>query len=212
MVDQSDWKNGVHLDKNAADMLREVGNIGAAHAATALSEMLRQKVTMEVPWVEFIPFDDVTEILGGPEQVVACVYLRMLGEVTGSIFFIQTVPIAKQLMSLLELSKDALAPFSDMEVSALGEIGNIMAASYLGSLSDLTHLTMFPSVPLVAVDMAQAVLNVGLQQDNPIGNYALIIHTSIHHHLASEDAHLFLLPDPGTQEALVRALGIEGLA
>ena len=93
-MDQSDWRNGVHLDRNAADMLREVGNIGAAHAATSLSEMLRQRVTMEVPRVEFIPFDDVTEILGGPEQVVACVYLRMQGEVTGSIFFIQTVSAA----------------------------------------------------------------------------------------------------------------------
>ena len=201
----------LRLEKKAADFLKEIGNIGSAHAATALSELLRQPVGMETPSVELVPFDDVTDILGGPEQVVACVYLRVEGEITGSIFFIQTVPAAKQLLSPFLDTKVDEYGLNELEMSALGEFGNIMAASYLGALMDFTHLTMHPSVPLVAIDMAQAVLNVGLQLDNPIGNFALIIHASIHHRLAREDVHLFLLPDPGTEQRLMQALGIEGL-
>jgi len=196
------------INQATTDLLREIGNIGAAHAATALSQMIGEPVNMRVPWVELVPFDDVTAVLGGPEQVVACVYLTVRGDITGSMFFVQSVPAAKILISELLSDVTPGDSFSELELSALAEMGNIMSATYLSSLIDLTNLQMQPSVPMVAVDMAQAVLAVGLSQDALVGNYALVIHATIHHLRASEDAHFFLLPDPGAERRLLTALGM----
>lgn len=197
------------MNQVTTDTLREIGTIGAAHAATALSEILRQPVKMQVPWVEVVPFDEITDALGGPEQVVACVYLTVQGDISGSMFFVQSIPAAKKLISELLPDTRSDESFSDMEISALGEMGNIMCATYLTSLVEFTHVQMQVSVPLVGIDMAQAVLSVGLTHDSMVGNYALVIHTKIHHESASEDAHFFLLPDPGAERILLKALGIE---
>lgn len=200
------------LGQAAADALREVGNIGAAHAATALSEILNQPVGMQVPGVELVPFDDITEVVGGPEALVAGVFLRVQGDVPGNMFFIQSVDGARKLLSGLLPREPEGFDFSELELSALSEMGNIMAATYLSSLMDFTHLTLTPSVPLVAVDMAQAILSVGLLQGEHMGNYALVIHTTIQHRRNRESGHFFLLPDPGAENVLLKSLGIEGSA
>lgn len=202
----------IELGQLAADALREVGNIGAAHAATALSEILNQPVDMQVPQVELIPFDDITEVVGGPETVVIGIFLRVQGDVPGNMFYVQSVESGKQLLANMMPHVLAAREFTEMELSALGEMGNIMAATYLSSLMDFTQLTLMPSVPFVAVDMAQAILSVGLLQDNHAGNYALVIHTTIRHQEARERGHFFLLPDPGAEAVLLQSLGIEGYA
>lgn len=198
----------LRLGHAQADALREVGNIGAAHAATALSEILHQPVQMQVPWVELVDYDHVTDVLGGPEALVACVYLRVTGDVSGSMFLMQSISAAKLLVRQVLPDEPESGEFSDLAISALGELGNIMAATYLTSLIDFTQLSMHPSVPMVAVDMAQAVLTVGLVNDDP-GNCALVIHTTIEHLGAQDKAHFFLLPDPGAETTLLRALHVE---
>ena len=74
--------NSLHLD-----VLKEIGNIGAAHAATALSGILDQKIDMSVPNVRIVSFDEMMEMAGGPDNVVATVFLRIEGDITGSMFF-----------------------------------------------------------------------------------------------------------------------------
>ncbi|MCY0875291.1 MAG: chemotaxis protein CheC [Firmicutes bacterium] len=196
------------VNERTADLLREIGNIGTAHAASALSEMLRQPVSIQVPRVDLVPFDDMAELIGDPEQVVVGVYLTLSGDFTGSLFFVQTPQAAKSLIA--EVLPDALATtrLSDMEISALAEMGNIMAANYLSSLMTFTGLQLSADVPMVAVDMAQAVLSVGLIRSLGVSHYALVVHTRIHHLSAIEDAHVFLLPDPGAERVLQNALGV----
>ena len=197
------------LGDDAADVLREVGNIGAAHAATALSQILHQSVDMQVPQVELIPFDEIAEVVGGPEAVVACVYLKVTGDLSGSMFFIQSLENAKQFTGEILSEAKPIEELNDLELSALGEMGNILTASYLSSLTDFTKLKMYPSIPYISIDMAQAILAVGLLSDAPLGDYALVIHTSIHSTKAMERAHIFLLPDPGQEVVLLHALGVE---
>lgn len=193
----------------AADALKEVGNIGAAHAATALSQLLHHSVDMQVPQVELVLFDDIAEELGGPEAIVACVYLRVTGDIAGNMFFVQSVQSAKELIGEVLADNDESDSLSDMALSALGEMGNILTASYLTSLTDFTKLKLYPSIPYTSIDMAQAILTVGLLSDAPFGDYALVIHTMIHHTKAMERAHIFLLPDPGQEAILLKALGVD---
>ncbi len=197
-----------HLGDDAADVLREVGNIGAGHAATALSKLLHQSVEMQVPQVELIPFDEIADVVGGPESIVACVYLKVTGDLTGNMFLIQSLDSAKQLTGQILPDKMPVEVLDELELSALGEMGNILTASYLTSLTDFTKLKMYPSIPYISIDMAQAILTVGLLSDAPLGDYALVIHTTIHIISAMERAHIFLLPDPGEELVLLHALGV----
>lgn len=193
------------------DALKEVGNIGAGHAATALSELLKRPVDMKVPSVRLIPFDEVTDFIGGPEQLVLAVFLRIEGDIPGNMFFLFKLDSAKKMISAwfpAIVSSDDTADFSDMERSALNEIGNILAGSYLSSLSDLTKLSLSPSVPSLTIDMAGAIISYGLLQMGEIGDLALVIDTHFFEGNQEIEGHFFLIPDPGSFETLFHSLGV----
>jgi chemotaxis protein CheC len=197
------------------DVLREIGNIGAGHAATALSKILHQEVDMNVPKVRLIPFDEIADVVGGPEQIVVAVYLRMTGDIPGNMFFLLKLESAKKLIRTLltdsNICQEEQEDFSELELSALAEIGNILAGSYLSSLSEFTHKRMTPSVPAVAIDMAFAILSAGLLQLGEFGDYALVVDTLFVQGKTDLEGHFFLLPDPGAVTQLLAALGVESL-
>jgi chemotaxis protein CheC len=191
------------------DVLKEVGNIGAGHAATALSTLLDKPVDMLVPKVKVLPFEDVSESVGGSEEVVLAIFLRVEGEAPGNMFFILTMESAKNMLSNLvgmELSTEGT--FSEMELSALNEIGNILAGSYLSSLADFTQLHMIPTVPSLSIDMAGAILSYGLIQFGRMGEQALLIDTKFLEGNNEVQGHFFLIPDPDSFEKIFVALGV----
>lgn len=192
------------------DVLKEVGNIGAGHAATALSKLLDKPVDMLVPKVRLLPFEEIADSVGGSEQVVIAIFLRVEGETPGNLFFILTLESAKKLLRNLvgiELGSDE--GYSEMELSALNEIGNILAGSYLTSLADFTNLNMQPTVPSLAIDMAGAILSYGLLQFGQMGDQALLIDTKFLDGRDEIEGHFFLIPDPESFERIFIALGVQ---
>jgi len=191
------------------DVLKEVGNIGAGNAATAMSTLLNKPIDMSVPSVQLLPFEEVAERVGGSEQIVIAVFLRVEGDVPGNMFFIMQEHYALQLMKQL-LPKEHLddGTYSELELSTLCEIGNILAGSYLSSLADFTQLQLQPSVPSIAHDMAGAILSYGLMQYGEMGDSALLIETSFLEDCKSLEGHFFLIPDPNSFEIIFRALGV----
>jgi len=191
------------------DVLKEVGNIGAGHAATALSRLLDKPVDMAVPRVSLVPFEEIAERVGGSEQVVVAVFLRVEGDAPGNMFFIIREESANGLLSsLLSLEVVSAAEYGEMEISALSEIGNILAGSYLSSLADFTSLNMAPTVPSLAIDMAGAILSYGLLQFGQMGDDALLIETTFLEGNEKVEGHFFLIPDPESFEKIFRALGV----
>lgn len=192
------------------DVLKEVGNIGAGNAATALSQLLNKQVDMAVPKVSLLPFEEIAELVGGAEQIVLAVYLRVEGEAPGNMFFIIEEHSAKRMLNQLLSIRHGEEEFgySEMELSALCEIGNILAGSYLSSLADFTRLTMAPSVPAIAHDMAGAILSYGLMQYGEMGDSALLIETTFLEEQQSLDGHFFLIPDPGSFGKIFKSLGV----
>jgi Chemotaxis protein CheC, inhibitor of MCP methylation len=191
------------------DVLKEVGNIGAGNAATALSRLLDKPVDMAVPKVSLLPFEEVADRVGGSEQVVIAVYLRVEGEAPGNMFFIIEENAAKRLLGqLLSLESGEEDIYSEMEMSALCEIGNILAGSYLSSLADFTHLSMAPSVPSVARDMAGPILSYGLMQYGEMGDSALLIETTFLEDREELEGHFFLIPDPDSFSKIFQSLGV----
>lgn len=191
------------------DVLKEVGNIGAGNAATALSTLLNKPVDMSVPNVRLLPFEEVADIVGGAEQIVIAVFLRVEGDAPGNMFFIMQEQYAhqlkKQLLSGEHLDDDTN---SELEMSTLCEIGNILAGSYLSSLADLTKLQLQPSVPVVAHDMAGAILSYGIMQYGEMGDSALLIETSFLEDCNTLEGQFFLIPDPSSFEKIFHSLGV----
>lgn len=195
------------LSYTHADILKEVGNIGAAHAATALSEMLGKPVRISVSSARMCSFDEVSDVAGGPEMVMAGVFLRMYGDVNGNMLLLMSRHSARVLLdTLLSPAKEA-EEFSEMELSALGEVGNILGGAYITALATLTSLRMQQSVPAVAVDMAGAILDVGILATSEVSDSAILIDTSIVGGASNIDGHFFLLPDPSSTAPLLAALG-----
>jgi len=199
-----------NLEDFQMDVLKEVGNIGAGHAATALSTLLDKPIDMLVPKVRMMPFEEICESVGGAETVVLAIFLRVEGDAPGNMFFILHLESAKNMLRNLvglEIGQDEA--YSELELSALNEIGNILAGSYLSSLADFTRLNMSPTVPSLAIDMAGAILSFGLLQFGEMGDQALLIDTKFLEGENEVQGHFFLIPDPESFGKIFTALGVE---
>ncbi|QQE80825.1 chemotaxis protein CheC [Alicyclobacillus sp. SO9] len=191
-----------------ADILKEVGNIGAAHAATALSELIQEQVNMTVPSARMVPFREVPELLGGEEMLSAGVITQIKGSLSGNLLLVMAAESAVQLVTrLLPAESKGVQDFTAMDFSALAEVGNILGGSFINAISDLTGFTLHVTVPGVAVDMAGAILSICLLSAELTMDEALLVETSISQGTSSIDAHIILIPEPDSMDRLLKALG-----
>jgi len=203
------------IEPHHLDVLKEVGNIGAGNAATALSVLLKKGIDMNVPSVRVVSFQDITELVGGPDTIVCAIFLRIEGEAPGSMFFMVPVNEAEKLIRPLigdPLFQLEHPPFMEMGISALQELGNILAGSYLSSLSDFTKLHLYPSVPALSIDMAGAILSYGLFELSQVSDFAIVIDTAISEtdkNRTNATGYFFLLPDPPSFEKIFLSLGVQ---
>ena len=162
------------------DVLREIGNIGAGNATTALSQMLNQKMDMSVPKVALVPFNEISDVMGSEDQTVVGIMLGFEGDVEGMMMFLFDTKSAHHLVNTLMMrdKEDGVeegAEFSDMDMSALNEIGNIVSGSYLTAISKLTNLKMISTVPEMTIDMIGALLSVPASEFGKYGDKLLLI-------------------------------------
>jgi chemotaxis protein CheC len=192
------------------DALREIGNVGAGNSATALSQVINRRIDMNVPKVSLVPLDMVPDLVGGPDAIVVGVFLRVYGKAPGNILFLLPQQSAYYLVdTLMGKPHGATNKLDFMDESALMEIGNILAGAYLNAFYTFTNISMLPSIPALAMDMAGAILNVVLVQLGTMGDQALVIETEF---LSEDDGingHFFLVPDPGSLETIMNAVGVE---
>ena len=83
------------------DVLREIGNIGAGNATTALSQMINAKISMEVPNVELLEFKELSEIVGGAERIVIGILFTLGGDIDGMMMFMVDQDAGGHLVNLL---------------------------------------------------------------------------------------------------------------
>ncbi|MCF6460521.1 chemotaxis protein CheC [Clostridium sp. Cult3] len=197
-----------NLNNMMIDVLGEIGNIGSGNAVTALSSMLSKRVDMSVPQVRILEFNEVAAVLGGEEELVAGIYLDLNDEVEGNIMFILDIESAINLTNML-LNRDyTVEELDPMAISALSEVGNILASSYVNSLSALTGLKITVSVPSLAIDMAGAILSVPAIQFGCIADQVLFIETVFEEGENTVKGNLFLLPDMSSFEKILSSLGV----
>lgn len=192
------------------DVLKEIGNIGAGNAMTALSQMLQCKVDMRVPQVRLLDFQDVGALMGGEEQIMACVMLFVEGDITGSMMFMIEMSSAKHLLNKVMMGygdSQGEAEFSEMEFSAMQEVGNIITGAYLNSLSTLTNLKIHPSPPQMTVDMAGAILSVPAIEFGILGDKLLLIQSQFFDEVEI-NGYFILIPDIKSYVKILGSLGL----
>ena len=188
------------------DVLKELGNIGAGNATTALAELLQSKVDMNVPQVKLINFSEIGELIGGEEQVMAGIYLAIQKDITGSILFLVKEDVALHLVKKL-MGDYAQDIHGEMEQSALKEISNIITGAYLNALSSMTGLRIEPSVPDLTIDMAGAILSVPAIEFGIMGDEMLLIQSQIYDEIAI-DGFFIMVPDVDSYVKILTSLGI----
>ena len=188
------------------DALKEVSNIGAGNAATALSMMIGKKIDMTVPAVNVVGLDALVEENG--EIEVAGTVVRVLGDIAGNILLVFDRKTADNVIRKLVGSEQS--PESEMGKSVLCEIANIISASYMNSIAQLTNLAIAPSVPATSYDMLGAILTTTFIESNQYDEYILDIETVFLDYDTEENigGHFYYIPMPGSLERILQSIGI----
>jgi chemotaxis protein CheC len=191
------------------DALREVANIGAGHAATALSQMTNRTIMINVPEVNVLALEEVSELLGRADEIVAAVLMHMMGDLTGRTLVLFPEGSAKSLCDILfRKPNGTTTEFGAMEQSGLKEAGNILASAYLNALSDFMGMMLVPSVPSLVVDLSAAVLTTAYLNFGHDRDYVFCVETSFRVEGATEPlrGHFLLLPDMPSLRAIFDAI------
>lgn len=198
------------LDDVMLDVLREIGNIGHGNAATALSQMLGKPVDMDVPDVRLLDLNETVEYLGGPENLILGILIELGGEVNGMLLYALEESFASEMIeAVLGKKPESITALDEMELSFVGEIGNILAGSYVNALSALTGLTANISVPTINADMAGAILSVPAVEFAARGSRVLFIDDRFRLGSAGIKSNMILIPELGSLERIFTQLGVE---
>ena len=191
------------------DALKELGNIGAGNSATALSQIISKKIDMSVPRVKVYSIYEIPELFGGSENIVVGVLLRMFGDMQGSLMFLLDEESARKLLSDMMLGQEVGNLTDELPMSAMMEVGNIISSSYLNALSFFSNLTIIPSTPAFAYDMAGAILGTILYEVSELSDQVLLIETDFLGNGEAIRGHFFVLPDLPSLGILLKAVGAE---
>lgn len=199
------------LNEPQLDALRETANIGAGHAATALSQMTSNTIMITVPTVTIAKLEDVPTQIADCEEPIAAVLMHMLGDLTGRTLLVLPRPTALRLAQLmLRREPDPNAPFGALEQSAIKEAGNILSGAYMNALSEFMGLMLLPSPPSLVVDMSTAVLTTAYLQFSSDRDIVFAVETQFYFQGSKEELRGFflLLPDVASLRALLRAIRV----
>jgi chemotaxis protein CheC len=192
------------------DTLREIANIGSGNAIAALGKMLGHKIRMSVPVINLVDFKDIAKFIGGAENIIIGILVGISGDINGIMMFIVKQESAANLLNILmgDAERDVLN-FTEVENSALVEIGNILCSSYLGSLSSLIGKKIVPSVPVLSVDMANAILSVPAIEFGKTADQALFIESVFAAETQNVSGFFLLVPDLASFNLILSSLGVE---
>jgi chemotaxis protein CheC len=197
--------NEIHID-----ILKEIGNIGAGNAATSLSQMLSKRINMDVPEVSLLDYENVINSIGGAENIVVGILVSFEGEIEGVILFLLKKEFVHMILnSLLGTELHGFEDISEMEMSALSEIGNIMVSSYVNSISSLTNMAIDITVPSLNIDMSGALLDAVTAEFSEAADRVIFIREKYFCQEETIYSHMLLLPSMSSLEILLRKFGME---
>ncbi len=202
-------KNFEELSPVAIDCLKEIGNIGSGNAASSLSAMLSKSVRMRVPHIRVLDYQTAIDEVGGPEQVLTGILVTFKGDIKGMIMFLLDNAFAKIVVNTF-MGKDNIdvLKMDEADTSAVKEMGNIMAGSYLNALAALAGFTVAMDVPSMTVDMMGAIMNAPMTEFSEIGDKVLFIDDGFIIDGVDINSNIILIPEMESLDILMKKLGV----
>jgi chemotaxis protein CheC len=189
-----------------ADAIQELGNIGAAHAATTLSQMIGSTVQMSVPGIKAIDIAELGSFMG--EESAALVVFELQGEIQhgGFVIFYITRESAIRLTNTMLGLTDMNRPMNEMDESALLEVGNIMVSAFLDATAELLGFIMLPSPPSMTIDMAHAAMSSLIAGMGEEIDEVLLFSTELTCEEHKIDSDIIMMPETKTLARIVELL------
>jgi chemotaxis protein CheC len=187
------------------DALRELANIGSGNAATALSSLLGRTIDVSVPNAVALPLADAVDAVGPPDTTVTGVVLPVGGDLEAMVLLLFPPSDADELCALL-----GVEPGSEVGVSALGEIGNILGSSYIGALASMVGLVLEPSPPAIATDMLGAIVASVIVAEAHATDIAILLDSELVVEGAACSFEFMLVPSTDGVTELLGRLGLDG--
>lgn len=198
------------LDNMQIDALREIASIGTGNAATSLASMLQRTINIKVPTIKFLDYNEVNEALGGPETLMVGMMLTLQKDVTGMMMFLMKEEFSHMVLnSLLGQSFESFTDVDEMGMSAMQEIGNILAASYVNAISQITGLVIEISPPDICIDMIGAILSVPAIHFANISDKVIFIQDEFEGGDSDDEmSNIMLIPDVDSLDRILEKLGM----
>lgn len=202
-------KNYEDLNGLELDTIREIGSIGTGNAATALSGVLGCGVRITMPEVRIMGYNEAIDWIGGPEVITAGVLVRLDGELKGIMLSVQQLEYVNLVLSrTVGKTIEDYGQLTDLDRSALIEVGNIMISTFINALSGLADITVSLTVPAFAVDMQGAILAVPMAEYGGQSDYIMTIGADFICDQKAVPCRLLLSPDIGSLNFLLKKLGV----
>jgi chemotaxis protein CheC len=194
------------LSSVQADAIQELGNIGAAHAATTLSQMLGSTIEMSVPAIKIVDLAQLGNYMG--EESAAMVAFELQGDIPhgGYILFYITRESAVRMTNTMLGMTETSRPLNEMDQSALLEVGNIMVSAFLDATAELLGFIMLPSPPALTIDMAHAAMQSLIAQMQEETDEVLLFSTELVCEEHKIDSDIIMMPERSTLLRIIELL------
>lgn len=190
------------------DIIREIASIGTGYAATSLAEMLGKEVRMTIPEINILGYNDTIEKVGDPEEGIAAVLTCMSGEVEGIMLFLLRLDFINEVLEkMLGQNVNDYADMTEMEVSVLSEVGNIIISSYANAISTLSGIAIKLSVPSISVNMLGGILTVPMAEFGYVTDKLLMIDGQLLVNEKKLNSTILMMPDIKSLNVLMEKLG-----
>lgn len=201
-----------HFTEEQLDFIREMMNIGAGNAVTALYQLLQCPITLVIPAVHVLPVAHVSSIMENPDSLVACVRMGMIGDIGGAMFFIVPEESRKKLESIAEKAQMGILKLTEQkheeeDLSIIVEIGNIIGGVYLSAIHEFCALNIYHTVPVLAIDMIQPLLDEALIKTSLQIQTVILIENEFIINENRIKTLLLIIPSPESTKPLINALG-----
>ena len=198
------------INETHIDVLKEIANIGAGNAASSLSRMLDHQVNVAIPYIGIKGFNEAYEALGGADAIMVGTLLFLSDALQGMMMFLLPVEVACDLVNMLMYTDiKCYDEIDEMGFSAINEISNIMSASFVGAIADLSELTIDISPPEATLDMLGSIMSVPSIYFAKMSDSLLLIQNELEIAGKKTSTSVLLLPDMPSLEKLMKSLGID---
>lgn len=192
------------------DVMREIGNIGAGNACTALSVLLGTTIDMSVPSIKLLGFDDTSNYLGGPDTEVLGVKIDVTDDLEGMMFHIVNKRFAERLINTFyEKKLDSFASIDEMDSSVISEMANITSGAYANSIATLTGLVVNIGTPNQQANKVRDILRIPLEAFAKTGDKILVVDEQFIIDEEQITSHMILVLENDSLKKLFEKLGVQ---